>query len=81
MKEADAHRKADRGTQMHKVLELVLLDMPERLLSDQQRADADLPRRTLDRYKLTPHDGLAEAWPYHRIGDGSTRSWKNRTAV
>jgi hypothetical protein len=70
-KAADAHRKADRGTQMHKVLELVLLDQPERLLSDQQRADAEVLRRTLDRYQLRPHRGMAEqfvAWPHHRIG-------------
>lgn len=57
---ARAHDKADRGTQMHKVLELILLDQPNRLLTDQQRRDADVLRRTLDRYDLRPAQGMAE---------------------
>jgi hypothetical protein len=71
LRAAKAHLKADRGTQMHKVLELVLLNQLDRLLTAQQRADADVLRRTLDRYKLTPHDGMAEqfiAWPFHVVG-------------
>jgi hypothetical protein len=71
IKAARAHEKANRGTQMHKVLELVLLNQEERLLTEQQRRDAEVLRRTLDRYGLEPYDGMAEqfvAWPHHRVG-------------
>ena len=66
METAKAHTKADRGTQMHRVLELSLLDREQELITEQQHRDAETLRRTLDRYKLTPHDGLVEhfvAWP------------------
>jgi PD-(D/E)XK nuclease superfamily len=59
-KVAKAHVKADRGSQMHHVLELVLLDQEHRLITAQQRQDAKVLKRTLDRYKLVPHQGLAE---------------------
>ena len=65
-KAAKAHEKADRGIQMHRVLELILLDQEIKLVTDQQRADALVLKRTLDRYKLTPHLNLTEqfvAWP------------------
>jgi hypothetical protein len=83
IKTAKAHLKADRGTQMHKVLELVLLDQPDRLLSEQQKADAALLQRTLDRYDLEPHDGMAEqfvAWPTQRIGGRFDCILRNRTS-
>lgn len=67
---ADTKKAADRGTQMHRVLELVLLDQTHRLLTEQQERDAVLLRRTLDRYGLTPCDGLCEqfvAWPTYRV--------------
>ena len=67
---AKAHLAADRGTQMHRVLELVLLDQEHKLLTDQQRQDADTLKRTLDRYQLTPYDFLTEqfvAWPHYTI--------------
>lgn len=67
---AKAHRAADRGTQMHRVLQLVLLEQEHKLLTDQQRADAELLKRTLDRYKLTPYDGMAEqfiVWPHYTV--------------
>jgi hypothetical protein len=63
---AKAHDKADRGTQMHKALELTLLDRPEKLLTEQQRRDAQVLQRTLDRYGLSSYGGIAEqfvAWP------------------
>lgn len=69
-KTARAHLSADRGTQMHRVLELVLLDQEEKLLTAQQRADAVVLKRTLDRYKLTPYDALIEqfvAWPQYCV--------------
>lgn len=67
---AKGHLKADRGTQKHRVLELVLLDQEEKLITDQQRADAVVLKRTMDRYKLTPCDGLVEqfvAWPEYTV--------------
>lgn len=67
---ARSHVSADRGTQMHRVLELVLLDQEHKLLTEQQKADADLLKRTLDRYKLTPYDALSEqfvAYPEHTV--------------
>jgi hypothetical protein len=67
---AKAHVKADRGTQMHRVLELTLLNRLDELLTDQQRRDADVLRRTLDRYRLTPCEGLVEqfvAYPDYRV--------------
>lgn len=69
-KAAKAHLKADRGTQLHRVLELVLLDQEEKLLTAQQRNDAVTLKRTLDRYKLTPYDALVEqfvAWPQYCV--------------
>lgn len=69
-KVAKAHHKADRGSQMHRVLELVLLDQEHKLLTDQQRRDADTLKRTLDRYKLTPYDQLTEQfviWPHYVV--------------
>lgn len=70
LRAAGAKDKANRGTQMHKVLELTLLDQLDRLMTDQQRRDADVLRRTLDYYKLTPTEGLVEqiiAWPAYGI--------------
>lgn len=69
-KVAKAHEAADRGTQMHRVLELVLLEQEQKLMTDQQRRDADTLKRTLDRYKLTPYDCMAEqfvAWPEETV--------------
>jgi hypothetical protein len=63
---AKAHHAADRGSQMHRVLELVLLDQEHKLMTEQQLKDADTLKRTLDRYKLTPFDYLTEqfvVWP------------------
>jgi len=57
---AQAHWKADRGSQKHRVLELVLTGQEHRLVTDQQRADAVILKRTLDRYRLIPRTELAE---------------------
>ncbi len=57
---AQAHWKADRGSQKHRVLERVLLGQEDLLITDQQRADAVILKRTLDRYSLTPRTELAE---------------------
>jgi RecB family exonuclease len=67
---ARAHAAADRGTQMHRVLQLVLLDQEHKLITPQQRADAELLKRTLDRYRLRVYDGMAEQfviWPEYRV--------------
>lgn len=67
---AKSLHKADRGTQMHRVLELILLGQEIKLLTDQQRRDAEVLKRTLDRYKLTPHMNLTEqfvCWPQHLV--------------
>jgi hypothetical protein len=67
---AKHHLKADRGTQMHRVLELILLGQEIKLLTEQQRRDAEVLKRTLDRYKLTPHLDLTEqfvAYPQFTI--------------
>jgi hypothetical protein len=67
---AKAHAKAARGTQMHRVLELTLLNRLRELLTDQQRRDAEVLRRTLDRYGLEPYEGLVEqfvAYPEYRV--------------
>lgn len=67
---AGQHRKADRGTQMHRVLELICLKQEAKLLTDQQKRDAVVLRRTMDAYRLTPHDELVEqfvAWPDHKV--------------
>jgi hypothetical protein len=67
---AKAHAKADRGTQMHRVLELTLLNRLDEMLTDQQRRDAEVLRRTLDTYGLTPYEGLCEqfvAYPEYRV--------------
>ena len=69
-KAAKSHLKADRGTQKHRVLELVLLDREHKLITDQQRADAVILKRTMDRYHLTPYDYMAEqfvAWPHYCV--------------
>lgn len=69
-KVAKAHHAADRGTQMHRVLELVLLDQEDKLMTEQQRADAEVLKRTLDRYHLTPYQKMAEqfvAWPHYTV--------------
>lgn len=57
---AKQHVKADRGTQKHRVLELILTGRENQLLSKQQRSDADILKRTLDTYHLTPYEGLVE---------------------
>lgn len=59
-KVAQAHFKADRGSQKHRVLELVLTGREHLLITDQQREDAVILKRTLDRYKLTPRADLVE---------------------
>lgn len=67
---ARQHEKADRGTQAHRVLELILTGREDKLLTPQQKSDAEVLKRTLDAYKLTPHDGLVEqfvVWPDHAI--------------
>jgi hypothetical protein len=67
---AKAHQAADRGTQMHRVLELILLGQDDKLLTAQQKSDADVLKRTLDRYRLTPHQDMAEQfviWPHYTI--------------
>ena len=67
---AKAHLKADRGTQMHRVLELVISDREHKLLTDQQREDAIILKRTMDRYHLTPYDCMTEqfvAWPHYCV--------------
>jgi hypothetical protein len=62
---AKAHLAADRGTQLHRVLEYILLDQEDRLLTDQQRRDAVTLKRTLDRYHLAPHDNLIEQFVFY----------------
>lgn len=67
---AGQHRKADRGSQKHRVLELILTGQEDQLITDQQKHDAIILKRTLDLYKLTPHDGLVEqfvAYPDQRV--------------
>jgi hypothetical protein len=57
---------ANRGTQRHRVLELTLLDLTDQFVTDQQRADAEVLRRTLDRYGLEPIPDRVEqfvVWP------------------
>src|SRR5262249_11246241 len=51
---AGAHRAAVRGSQIHRVLELVLLGRTDQLLTSQQHVDADALRATLDVYGLEP---------------------------
>jgi hypothetical protein len=55
---------------MHRVLELILLNRHHELLTEQQQRDAEVLQRTLDRYGLTPVDGLCEqfvAYPSYRV--------------
>jgi hypothetical protein len=64
---AKSHARANRGTQRHRVFELLLLGQTDRFITDQQRADAEVLARTLDRYRLeppAPHlvEGFV-AWP------------------
>lgn len=59
-KVAKAHLAADRGSQKHRVLELVLTGQEHKLITPQQREDAVILKRTLDRYRLVPHGDLAE---------------------
>jgi hypothetical protein len=54
LKVAGAHRKADRGTQAHRSLQMVLLGLTDQLLTAQQHADARALQNTLDRYGLEP---------------------------
>jgi hypothetical protein len=66
---AGAHRKAERGSAMHRVLEWTLLGRTGLLLTARQHADADALRRTLDRYRLTPTrwvEGFV-AYPEHLV--------------
>jgi hypothetical protein len=68
---AKAHDAAERGTQMHKVLELLLLNKPELMYTEQQRRDAQVLQATLDRYDLRlTNDALVEQfvlWPDHSL--------------
>lgn len=67
---AKQHLKADRGSQKHRVLELILTQREDELITDQQKQDAIILKRTLDLYKLTPHDGLVEqfvCYPDYRV--------------
>lgn len=67
---ADRRRAADRGTQMHKVLELVLSERRHLILTAQQERDAAVLRRTLDRYGLTPEKDYFEQfvlYPGYRV--------------
>lgn len=59
-KVAKSNLAADRGSQKHRVLELILTGQEQKLITDQQRSDAVILKRTLDRYKLVPHGELAE---------------------
>jgi PD-(D/E)XK nuclease superfamily protein len=59
MRVAGAHHKADRGTQRHRASELA--DIGGKLLTEQQRADAEAWRRTIE------HHGL-EILPQHVEG-------------
>jgi hypothetical protein len=63
------HRKAERGSQMHRVLEWTLLDRTDLLLTAQQHADADALARTLDRYRLTPTEWVETfiVYPEHLV--------------
>lgn len=54
LKVAGAHRKADRGTQAHRALQMTLLGQRDQLLTAQQHADARALQNTLDRYGLEP---------------------------
>jgi hypothetical protein len=51
---AGVYRKAERGSLMHLVLQLVLQGRTDVLLTKRQRQDADALARTLDRYRLSP---------------------------
>jgi hypothetical protein len=51
---AKANAKAERGTQRHRVLELLLLGQDDMFITPQQKADAVVLQRTLDRYHLEP---------------------------
>jgi hypothetical protein len=69
-KVAKANLAADRGSQKHRVLELVLLGEEHKLITPQQREDAVILKRTLDRYGLVPHGRLAEqfvAYPQYTV--------------
>lgn len=69
-KVAKANLAADRGSQKHRVLELILLGEEHKLITDQQREDALILKRTLDRYSLVPHGRLAEqfvAYPEYTV--------------
>lgn len=65
---AGAHHAANRGTQRHRASELADTGGP--LLTDQQRADADAWRRTLDKHGVEILPGTVEGfaiWPDHGI--------------
>ena len=60
---AGMYRKAERGSQMHRVLEWTLLGRDDLLLTARQRADADALRRTIDRYRLSPTEWVERFVP------------------
>lgn len=67
---ANAHLKANRGSQMHRATEFVDLGRDDRLLTDQQKRDAAAWRRTLDAYGIVPLDGFVEGfvcWPEYNV--------------
>jgi hypothetical protein len=67
---AKASVKASRGTQRHRVLELLLLGREDMFITDQQRADAEVLKRTIDAYQLEPMPDRVEqfvAWPEHGV--------------
>lgn len=66
---AKASAKADRGTQMHTAMEHMLLN-PAKLVTDQQRADAERIAATLDAYGITIEPRWVEQivmWPDEHV--------------
>jgi hypothetical protein len=77
---AGAHRKADRGTQAHRSLELTLLGRESEFLTKQQRDDARALRNTLDAYELESA-GYAERfvlYPDHPLAGRFDAILRNR---
>lgn len=67
---AKRNRAADLGTQKHRVLQLILLGREDELLTPKQHEDAEILKRTLDKYKLTPCGDYVEQfviWPQHSV--------------
>src|SRR5690606_22100982 len=67
---AKSHARADRGTQRHRVFELMLLGDTHALITDQQQEDLRVLERTLDRYGIEPIEGRVEqfvAWPDYGV--------------